>query len=162
MLYSLALCCTATFVAAFEVVPYLNNTLQLVPMPSPEFRTQILSALGVSVLGAFVFDKLCVLVFAPRLLWAGYVDAWRAMPSRGENIAQLGKAAAVAAVVGLYIYTENFLVVLMAYYFYKQLKKKEDRAKAEAEVRLAGGSIGPDGKLMPPPSTAASSSSGAK
>ena len=60
-------------------------------MPSPEFRLQILYALGASVLGAFVWDKLCVGVFAPRLLWAGYVDAWRAMPSRDDNVAAFVK-----------------------------------------------------------------------
>ena len=91
MLYSLALCCAGIFVAAFEVVPYLNNLLQLVPMPSAEFRLQILYALGASVLGSFVFDKLCVGVFAPRLLWAGYVDAWRAMPSREESFTNFVK-----------------------------------------------------------------------
>jgi hypothetical protein len=33
-----------------------------------------------SVFGSMIWDRLCVAVFAPKLLWVGYVDAWHALP----------------------------------------------------------------------------------
>ena len=106
------------------------------------------------------------------MFFHGYTVAPAGADEALQKVGRVGRGNALEALFKLNVtgpcishdvaLTENFLVVLMAYYFYKQLKKKAERAKAEAEVRLAGGSIGPDGKLMPPPSTAASSSSGAK
>ena len=44
------------------------------------FSIQILVCLGMSVFGSMIWDRLCVAVFAPKLLWVGYVDAWQALP----------------------------------------------------------------------------------
>jgi hypothetical protein len=44
MLYSLLACCAGTFVAAFEVIPMLNDKLQLVPLPNDAFRHQVSGA----------------------------------------------------------------------------------------------------------------------
>mmetsp|Transcript_37276 Transcript_37276/g.62724 ORF Transcript_37276/g.62724 Transcript_37276/m.62724 type:complete len:133 (-) Transcript_37276:292-690(-) len=131
-------------------------------MPSSEFRSSILYALALSVLGAFVWDRLCVGIFAPRLLMAGYKDAWNALPSREEGFQTLVKLVMGAFVFGLYIYTENFVILILAFYFWKQLKKQEAKIKATEEMKLAGvtptdtiaaaqapcpvGSSGPSGK----------------
>merc|ERR1719240_1599339 len=46
LLYSLALCVAAVCVAAWEVVPYLNETLGLVPLPTDAMRYQLLYILA--------------------------------------------------------------------------------------------------------------------
>ncbi|KAK3261285.1 hypothetical protein CYMTET_29801 [Cymbomonas tetramitiformis] len=109
MLYSLLACCLGTFIAAFEVIPELNSLLQLVPLPSDEFRLEILRILSMSVGGAFLWDRICVAIFAPKLVWAGYRDAWEAAPSFKEAVAKFGKVAIFLVAGGVYLYTENMM-----------------------------------------------------
>ena len=72
--------------SAFEAIPLLNETLKLVPLPSDSFRQQILVVLGMSVFGSMLWDRACVALFAPKLLWVGYVDAWYALPSSWTRV----------------------------------------------------------------------------
>ena len=71
-LLSIASMVIGAFVCAFEVIPWLNNWLQLVTMPDTAFRTTILSILAVSVVGTVAWDQPCLLIFAPDILFTAY------------------------------------------------------------------------------------------
>merc|ERR1719231_1364529 len=67
LLYSLAACVAGIVVCAWEMVPSLNSALGLVTLPSDELRYQLLAIIGVTLVGSFVWDRLCVAIFAPRI-----------------------------------------------------------------------------------------------
>lgn len=55
------------------------------PLPTDAFRHQLLRTLGMSVFGALAWDRVCTMLFARRLVLAGYRDAWNAFKGR-ENL----------------------------------------------------------------------------
>lgn len=64
------------------------------------FSIQILVCLGMSVFGSMIWDRLCVAVFAPKLLWVGYVDAWQALPPwrvAAYELSKYGESCSVEA-----------------------------------------------------------------
>ena len=78
LLYSLALCVAGVVVAAWEVVPYMNTYLGLVPLPDDETRYALLAIIGVTLAGSFVWDRLCLALFAPRI-FASQIAELRAL-----------------------------------------------------------------------------------
>lgn len=50
--------------------PQLNKWLQLEPFPDDGFRNAILLVLVLDIVAAFFWDRLMLLVFAPKILWA--------------------------------------------------------------------------------------------
>lgn len=69
-MWSVALTGGGAFVCAFERAPELNRALKLVSMPNDDFRWRVLQLLAISTAGAFVWDRLCLLVFAPKVFRA--------------------------------------------------------------------------------------------
>lgn len=110
------------FACAFEVVPQLNTLLRLVPLPSNFFRQQILVCLGLSVFGSMLWDRLCVAIFAPKLLWVGYVDAWEALPPWRIMLYEVSKYVYLAGVLVAYAYTEqSFMTLIVGWYLWRQI-----------------------------------------
>ncbi|CAB1105130.1 unnamed protein product [Ectocarpus sp. CCAP 1310/34] len=70
LLYSLAATFALTFMSASETIPRLNKWLQLEPFPDDNFRNAIMLVLVLDIVAAFLWDRLMLLVFAPRILWA--------------------------------------------------------------------------------------------
>lgn len=99
--------------SAFEAIPLLNDTLKLVPLPSDAFRKNILVVLGMSVFGSMLWDRLCVALFAPKLLWVGYVDAWNALPPWKVMCYEVSKYVYLAGVLVLYANTSQSLMTLL-------------------------------------------------
>jgi hypothetical protein len=58
--------------------------------------------LGMSVFGSMLWDRLCVAIFAPKLLWVGYVDAWEALPPWNVMLYAASKYVFLAAVLVVY------------------------------------------------------------
>jgi cation-transporting ATPase 13A1 len=75
-MWSILLCTVGAFVCAFERLPELNAALKLVSMPNDDFRWRVLHTLGASTLGAFLWDRACLAVFAPHVLRAALNAAW--------------------------------------------------------------------------------------
>lgn len=48
----------------------LNKWLQLEPFPDDAFRNAIMLVLVLDIVAAFMWDRLMLLVFAPKILWA--------------------------------------------------------------------------------------------
>ncbi len=72
LLYSLAASFALVFMCASETIPRLNKWLQLEPFPDSAFRTEILVCLGLDVGAALVWDRLMLLVFAPKVFYASF------------------------------------------------------------------------------------------
>merc|ERR1711998_68588 len=78
LLYSLAACVAGVVVAAWEVVPQLNQQLGLVPLPDDGTRYKLLLSIGATLFGTLLWDRLCVSVFAPRI-FESQLDELRAL-----------------------------------------------------------------------------------
>lgn len=48
----------------------LNKWLQLEPFPDDAFRNAIMLVLVLDIVAAFLWDRLMLLIFAPKILWA--------------------------------------------------------------------------------------------
>eukprot|EP00752_Nemacystus_decipiens_P010629 g9467.t1 len=70
LLYSLAATFALTFMSASETIPRLNKWLQLEPFPDDAFRNAIMLVLMLDIVAAFLWDRLMLLIFAPKILWA--------------------------------------------------------------------------------------------
>lgn len=117
LLWSMAISVVLAFVLSVEALPMLNSWLELVPFPTAEFRYAIFTALAMDIVGAFVWDRLCLFVFA--------FDAFRA------SMAEMTRAKAFAlfrtfAVAGVILY---FLVTTG-----EELSKNEEFMKAWEEA----------------------------
>jgi len=140
LLYSLAACVAGIVVAAWEIMPYLNETLGLVPLPTDEMRYTLLRIIGATLVGSLIWDRLMVAIFAPRIFAAqlkelaslSLSDFW------GPNSPKyLG--GAVAAAAWLYYTEGNIVFAGIAYMAYKKMiKEPRDFAAAEAAAAAQG------------------------
>ncbi|CAI5738846.1 unnamed protein product [Peronospora destructor] len=70
LLYSLGISIVGVFLLCTERMPMLNKVLQIVPMPDPRFTRILTGLLTLEVLGAFAWDQICLLMFAPKIFVA--------------------------------------------------------------------------------------------
>eukprot|EP01104_Vermistella_antarctica_P018701 TRINITY_DN7027_c0_g1_i1.p1 TRINITY_DN7027_c0_g1~~TRINITY_DN7027_c0_g1_i1.p1 ORF type:complete len:1422 (+),score=337.42 TRINITY_DN7027_c0_g1_i1:106-4371(+) len=124
MMWSLFTCCCITFVCAFEVFPEFNGLLRLVSLPSDDFRYRILAVMAVSVFGSFLWDRLITLIFAPRLVFAGYRDAWNALPEAKELMRSVMIAAYWVVVLGLASTGMGILALGAGWYLFRKIFPK--------------------------------------
>jgi cation-transporting ATPase 13A1 len=138
LLYSLLGLVAGLVVAAWELVPVLNSTLGLVPLPSDEMRYMLLGLIGVTLLGAFVWDRLCLAIFAPQIFRSQLREAASLSLSDfwGPNSAKY-LAGGVAGAAWLY-YTEGNMILAMAAYWSYTRATKRPEAEAGAAAAAAG------------------------
>lgn len=72
LLWSLTFTFVGTFMCASEYIPQLNSWLQLEPFPSVQFRNMVLLYLACDVIGAFLWDRIMLAVYASRILKASF------------------------------------------------------------------------------------------
>ncbi|CCI46489.1 unnamed protein product [Albugo candida] len=70
LLYSLGISIVGVFLLCTEALPIFNEVLQIVPMPDPRFARRLTFILALDVCGAFVWDQICLFVFAPKIFIA--------------------------------------------------------------------------------------------
>jgi cation-transporting ATPase 13A1 len=70
LMYSLGISIVGVFLLCTEAMPLFNKVLQIVPMPDPRFARLLTGMLALDVLGAFTWDQLCLLIFAPNIFFA--------------------------------------------------------------------------------------------
>ncbi|KAF4317561.1 hypothetical protein BBO99_00003284 [Phytophthora kernoviae] len=93
LLYSLGVSIVGVFLLCTEQMPMFNKVLQIVPMPDPRFTRILTGLLTLEVLGAFVWDQVCLLVFAPNIFMA----SMRALTFK--DVKQLFKMAVVSLII---------------------------------------------------------------
>merc|ERR1711907_297578 len=70
---SLFLCIALVAVCAWGAFPYLNEILNLEVVPE-DLRPKVMATLFVSLIGSFLWDRLCVYLFAPHI-WSTIVES---------------------------------------------------------------------------------------
>ncbi|CAI5733864.1 unnamed protein product [Hyaloperonospora brassicae] len=93
LLYSLGISIVGVFLLCTERMPLFNKVLQIVPMPDPRFTRILTGLLTLEVLGAFVWDQLCLLVFAPKI----FLASMRALTLK--DVRQLVKMTVVSLLI---------------------------------------------------------------
>jgi len=122
---SLLMSCLAmvvgAFVCAFEVIPWLNDKLQLVTMPGNVFRYKVLGILFGSVFGTIAWDQLMLFIFARPLLFAGYRDSFTAMPTLQDLLPLIRRGIAITILAIWYVASGgNAMVCIAGYMLYRR------------------------------------------
>ena len=121
-------CIGGVVVASWEMVPQLNDMLQLAPFPDDYFRYKVVLLVVATILGTFMWDRLCVMLFAPQVFKASLGEAGKTSFKDFLPIFMtLGKVVAAVALLG----TGNILLIGGAIWWYRSytLKQKEQEAK---------------------------------
>ena len=103
---------------AWGAFPELNALIHLEPFPDDAFRWKVMSLVGASLVGTFIWDRVCTAVFAPDIFRAMLEEAKQtsladAMPA----VMSLGKVLGVLLLLG----SGNLLVVILAWFAYKKM-----------------------------------------
>ena len=138
--YSLAACVAGIVTAAWEILPYLNDTLGLVPLPTDEMRYTLLTIIACTLVGSLLWDRLMVALFAPRIFAAqlkelaslSLSDFW------GPDSPKYALSALLAA-AWLYYTEGNIVVAGIGYMVYKRMIKDPQDAAAAQQAAAAGG-----------------------
>lgn len=114
-------CIGGVIVAAWELVPQLNEMIQLAPFPDDFFRYKVLLLVIATIIGTFLWDRFCVMMFAPKIFKATLEEfkklSWRDFVPIGTTLL---KVAAVLIVLG----TGNILFAGLAFWFYRSYSNK--------------------------------------
>ncbi|CAJ1410917.1 unnamed protein product [Effrenium voratum] len=108
----------AVAAAAWEFQPQLNEMIHLSPFPSDEFRWKVMSLVGLTLVGTFVWDRLCIFFFAPEIFKA-MMDSAKRTTFRNDIVpifVTVGKVAGVFVILG----TGNLLMAGLAYWMYRR------------------------------------------
>ena len=61
-------CIAGVIIASWELVPQLNEIIQLAPFPPDGYyRYKVVSLVVATIFGTFLWDRLCTMVFAPHV-----------------------------------------------------------------------------------------------
>jgi len=121
LLYSLAACTAGIVIAAWELVPQVNSMLGLVTLPSDEMRYQLLTMLGVTLVGSLLWDRLCLAIFAPAIFKSQLSElaSLRLSDFWGPNAPKIMVGGAVAA-IWLFFFEGNIILAIGGYWMYKR------------------------------------------
>ena len=104
---------------AWGISPQLNTAIHLEPFPDDAFRWRIMGLVGASILGTFVWDRLCTALFAPEIF---RVMMQQARDTRLKDLMpaliSLGKVVGGLAVLA----SGNLLMVGVMWFAYKKMQ----------------------------------------
>jgi cation-transporting ATPase 13A1 len=110
-------CVAGCVCCAWGVFPEINALIHLEAFPDDDFRFKVIALVMASLFGTFVWDRLCTMIFAPRI-WKAMVDEAKqttladALPA----LMSLGKVVGVLVILG----SGNLLTLGIAYWLYKR------------------------------------------
>lgn len=113
--------------AAWEFQPELNALIHLSPFPNDHFRWTIMSLVSLTLVGTFIWDRLCVAFFAPEIFKA-MVDSAKKTTFKNDVLPifiTAGKVLGVFAILG----TGNLLMAGLAYWMYRRHTKEPEDSK---------------------------------
>ncbi|OQR97175.1 P-type ATPase (P-ATPase) Superfamily [Thraustotheca clavata] len=117
LLYSLGISLVGVFLLCTEAMPLFNKVLEIVPMPDPRFAQILTGILTLDVVGAFVWDQLCLLIFAPHIFVASFKSISR------KDVRQLIKMLVIALVV----------IYVVANIDYDEIERQQKLMEAQAQ-----------------------------
>jgi len=109
--------------AAWELSPELNGLIHLSPFPDDKFRWGIMSLVGLTLVGTFIWDRLCVAIFAPEIFNA-MVQSAKQTTFKGDILPVFktaGKVLMVFAILG----TGNLVLAGLAFWWYRRVTREE-------------------------------------
>lgn len=120
---SVFLCIGGVVVASWEMVPQLNDLIQLAPFPDDAFRFKVVFLVMATIAGTFLWDRLCVALFAPRVARAAAAEAAKTTLA---DLAPIG--ATMVKVVGgvVLLGTGNLVLAGGAYWYYRSYYQKKE------------------------------------
>ena len=75
-------CVAGCAACAWGMFPELNELIHLEAFPNDDFRWKVMTLVGMSIVGTFVWDRLCVALFAPKIFKAQLDEARHAKLTR--------------------------------------------------------------------------------
>lgn len=123
---SVFLCIAGVVVAAWEMVPQVNELIQLAPFPDDAFRYKVVFLVVATILGTFAWDRLCVFLFAPKV-YAATMEEFSKTTYKDfiPLLTTLGKVVAGVALLS----TGNILLIGGAIYYYRSYTMKQKEAE---------------------------------
>merc|ERR1711988_1097909 len=119
---SVFLCIGGVVVASWEMVPQLNDLIQLAPFPDDAYRYKVVFLIMATIAGTFLWDRLCVLLFAPRIAKAAAAEASKTTLA---DFAPVGMTLLKVAGGVVLLGTGNIMVAGLAFYWYRNYYNKQ-------------------------------------
>jgi len=110
-------CVAGCGACAWGIFPELNALIHLESFPNDDFRCRVMLLVAVSLLGTFLWDRLCVALFAPKIFRA-MLDEAKSMSLADAlpAVQSLGKVLGVMLLLG----TGNIVIIGLAFFMYKR------------------------------------------
>lgn len=123
---SVYICIAGVVIAAWEMVPQLNEAIQLAPFPNDAFRYKVVLLVVATIFGTLAWDRFCTWIFAPTVFAAMWEEARK---TTAADLLPVMKTA-LMIVAGVFILgTGNVLLMAAAgYYWWKSRQSSGDSA----------------------------------
>lgn len=116
---SVFICVAAVAACAWGVMPQANEMLHLAPFPSDEFRWKVMTLVGTSLVGTFIWDRLATAIFAPVIFKAMLNEAIKTTPMDLVPVVM----SAVKVFGGLMVVSSgNPLIWIGAFWLYRKFR----------------------------------------
>jgi len=122
-------CIVGLVAAAWEFVPQANELLHLVPFPSDDFRFKVIGLVFMSLGGTFIWDRICIALFAPEIMEAMVDNAKQT--TKADIMDLLSTLGKIVGCLCVYL-TGNPLVWIGAIWYYRKHKGQAAAAEAAA------------------------------
>lgn len=107
--------------AAWEFLPDLNILIHLSPFPNDSFRWRVMALVAITLVGTFIWDRICVMIFAPEI-FRSMVDSAKKTTFMGDIFPVFKTAGKVIGVLVL-LGTGNILLIGGAIWWYRKANK---------------------------------------
>merc|ERR1712232_8274 len=124
------LCIVMVAICSWELMPQASGLLHLAPFPDDEFRIKVMGLVFMSIGGTFIWDRICIAVFAPDIMKA-MMDSAKETTKKDimDVFNTMGKVILCAAVY----FSGNPLIWIGAIWYYRKSKSQAEAAE-EATV----------------------------
>ena len=129
---SVVACVAGCAACAWGVFPKLNEMIHLEPFPDDDFRFRVMGLVAASLAGTFIWDRICVRLFAPEIFKAMASEAAAlSIADLLPALMNLGKVFVVLTLLG----SGNIILMGLAYYAWKKYKEQMAEMQREEDKR---------------------------
>ena len=129
---SVVACVAGCAACAWGVFPKLNEMIHLEPFPDDDFRFRVMGLVAASLAGTFIWDRICVRLFAPEIFKAMASEAAAlSIADLLPALMNLGKVFVVLTLLG----SGNIVLMGLAYYAWKKYKEQMAEMQREEDKR---------------------------
>jgi len=109
--------------AAWEFFPALNALIHLSPFPNDQFRWGVMALVGLTLVGTFIWDRICIAIFAPEIFKAMVQSALST--TFRNDVLPIFKTVGKVLAVFLVMATGNIILVIGAIFWYKRATRDD-------------------------------------